>query len=324
MTDTRKEIAAKVGNVAAKLIERRAHLHAGFGIVECLDYATDEVNKSSPERDIPSEIAFTRDLFFEDAKAQGLSEREAGIRWGECPNLFAVSMRKRQKIHGQKAQKSEWIERIRDEVLIAHWAGWYIFMDTLTCDPWEYNKVFAKGSKCWQNYRFEWGLAVGFAMGIKSDKERRKNMFERHRVFCITEPGGKNGRLHMHVLHFCKAMPYGTIDPNSHLKHPIKRVIGSLEHLWPHGRSWPVAIRYGHSDAFTQAGWKYPVEDLTYAPYEAGNCIKLAHYMSKYFTKNTEAICTHQNQNTINNLMPETRNFRVKATRGLDRGGSAT
>ena len=90
MTDTRKEIAAKVGNVAAKLIERRAHLHAGFGIVECLDYATDEVNKSSPDRDIPSEIAFTRDLFFEDAKAQGLSEREAGIRWGELKSATTL------------------------------------------------------------------------------------------------------------------------------------------------------------------------------------------------------------------------------------------
>lgn len=154
------------------------------------------------------------------------------------------------------------------EIALAHKKGTYIIFNTLTVAPGEYYKVFSKTSRAFKEYI------------RKIDR-----LVENHRYFGVVEEGAKNGRLHIHVIHFMDTLPKGSDDPNKDKVIPTRRELTGLKALWPYGFSSPIIVRYSPQDAFGKLNWRWPHDLRTNAPYKIASPYKLASYVSKYIVK---------------------------------------
>ena len=189
-------------------------------------------------------------------------------------------LRKASKAARVRAYRS----RIYLEILKRHYDGWYLIFNTLTVDEANYEKVFYEDKRAFEKYIAAFKRKVRIAaFGSPSTK----GCAEYHSYFAVVERGKERGRLHIHVLHFCKALPKGCVDPNYGKPIPDNRVIDALRSCWPHGFSEPIAVRFSGNDNFGRLGWRWPVEWKNGKPLaiEASSGIKMAAYVSKYITK---------------------------------------
>ena len=180
--------------------------------------------------------------------------------------------------------------RLTDECNIAHRQGWFIIFNTLTVSDEHMDQVFAVGSRAFTDYIRSFYRRVGVALGIPKDVADRSHS-DFHRYFAVVEHGGKNGRLHVHILHFCKALPRGCQDPNGLLSLPKRTEIDNLKPLWSSfGWSTPIMVRYSADDAFSRLGWKWPLRKVkgVWSPLPAGDIGRVANYVGKYIAKQTE------------------------------------
>lgn len=146
--------------------------------------------------------------------------------------------------------------------------GHFILFDTLTVTREAYREVFNKDSKKFQNY-------------IKALKKILKD----HSYFAVVEEGGDFGRLHIHVLHFFSELPKGAEDPNKLRAKPDHWEIHFFKQFWFEGWQIPKMVRYSPLDAYSQLGWRWPLDPKTKLPYKVGSPLRLSSYMSKYLTK---------------------------------------
>ena len=152
--------------------------------------------------------------------------------------------------------------------------GWYLIFDTLTVHPDRYSQVFSAGSTTYRDYIRRWRYACGGA--------------DCHTSFGVVEPGSKTGRLHFHVLHFCRNLPGRSTDPNRDELHPFRREIVACKRFWTAGFSTPIAVRLDpRHDAFSRLGWRWPVEKCgrTWIPITSNSPDSVVGYMSKYVCK---------------------------------------
>lgn len=166
--------------------------------------------------------------------------------------------------------------------------GWFVVFNTLTFtndrDP-EY--VFRQG---WSKYLEKFDSAVGAAVHgsrRKAHEARKTPDGAYHSHFAVVERGGRTGRLHLHVLHFCKRLPEGCVDPNSGCVAGKRRIIDHLRSYWPYGMvQAPIAVRFSYDDAYGRIGWTWPVGA------RAGSPGTICGYLTKYIHKEYDAPAT--------------------------------
>lgn len=184
---------------------------------------------------------------------------------------------------------SELAFRIEMEVHEKVRHGWFIIMDTLTVSADKMNEVFVKGSKIWRSYIDKFRRSVGSAVcgGIRAYKRSSLTGTDVHTYAAVVEKGELTGRLHIHVLHFCRAIPHRASDPVVRSPGGAVREIVALKSLWPYGLSTPIAARFHANDAFGRAGWLWPTERVAgvYVPIDPSDPATLANYLSKYLVK---------------------------------------
>jgi len=187
------------------------------------------------------------------------------------------------------ARASEIALRIELETHYRNYTNWYPVMNTLTVNAGEHDKVFYGDKSAWRLYLKRWTNAIGSAVcgSVKAFKRSNLRPSDVHSYAAVTERGDKLGRLHIHVLHFCKCLPEGFTDPNRNQSYPDKREIAFARRYWPHGFSTPTAVRFHGNDIFARLGWVWPVENrggVTY-PLKANPPRAVAIYMADYLTK---------------------------------------
>lgn len=180
-----------------------------------------------------------------------------------------------------EARKQEWISRA---VFESAWRcghqGWAMVFNTLTVT----DEQIVRGSLAWKAYvrHIDRDIARRCYGSVRAAKGH-----EYHTYFGVVERGGHGGRLHVHVLHWCKDVPNAR-DPNrrlvDHGRPAENREIAGWKRYWPHGFSTPIAVRNSGADWYGRKGWLWPVQKrgtmlvpLEAKPYEA-----LGMYMAKY------------------------------------------
>lgn len=177
-----------------------------------------------------------------------------------------------------KSRGAVWTQRVLNEIRIAHEKGWYVVFDTLTLsDAWV--SKFYRTPTALRDYFRTIQRQIMTAEGVPVKTPR----FDGYRYFCAPEYGSKEGRLHFHVVHLCRSLPPGTVDPNLNVRLRTKREISSFKKHWLYGITCPLAVRY-KGDAFTRAGWLWPQtpegKHIESKPWQA-----VAFYVTKYVTK---------------------------------------
>jgi len=182
-------------------------------------------------------------------------------------------------------RKSDLNARLTLECELRIQEGWYPIFNTLTVENEYYEKVFAVGSKVWSDYVRLFDRAVSIASfgsvrgGIGKDY---------HSYFAVVEEGSETGRLHIHVLHFCKALPKGFYDPNRACGKAVRREIDSYKRFWKWGKSAPIAVRMCLTDCYGKLGFRWPevmVEEGKYIGIPIKSPGATVGYVSKYLDK---------------------------------------
>lgn len=165
------------------------------------------------------------------------------------------------------------------EIAYRHKQGWYMIFNTLTVAPEHLYEVFRPGSTAFKNYvrRFNRYTTEGDSSG---HGKGTPNTYA-----AVTEEGGENGRLHIHVLHFFPSLPSEVGDPNIGKIQPTERCIPSFCEFWPYGRSEPRMVRYHPRDAWGRKDFRWPIDTKTGMPLVVRSPLALASYCSKYITK---------------------------------------
>src|SRR5699024_5612007 len=96
-----------------------------------------------------------------------------------------------------------------------------------------------------------------------------------YQYFCVIVYVTANGRVHFIAVHFMRALPTGSVDPNFGRRVRNRRQLNSLQNTWPYGYSMPIAVRYTQ-DAFSRSGWLWPVD-------AKGEPLKATSYMAVGF-----------------------------------------
>ena len=182
------------------------------------------------------------------------------------------------------ARQRELFTRFRYELMERHHAGWYVIFNTLTVSDWYFDDVFSQNSLVFRDYVRSVDRAVAARCYGSFRLARGK---EYHRYFAVVEQGSKTGRLHLHVVHMVKELPFGCSDPNLGRRIPYCREITGFKRFWTVGYSAPISVRFGAGDAFGKAGWRWPAVNGgdKWLPYRSGNVGSLAGYMCKYIVK---------------------------------------
>lgn len=165
-------------------------------------------------------------------------------------------------------------------------ARWFFVFNTLTVDPANYLAVFDTKSREFRNYvrRVERDIARA---GYGRLSAAPADTAEYHQYFAVVEEGSQTGRLHIHVVHMCKFLPDGAFDPNAGLDCATRREITCFKSYWAHGFSAPIAVRFGHGDAFGRQGWRWPVvmERGRAVAIQNGSAGAVCGYLAKYLVK---------------------------------------
>lgn len=173
---------------------------------------------------------------------------------------------------------SEYRQRLLREAEVRHLYGWYFVFDNLTIN----NECLDDVQTSYQiirNYTRAISHSICRAAGI--DRTEHKQVY---RYFACPEHGSKNGRLHWHIMHICKHLPEGSVDPNLGNERRHKREIDSFKEHWQYGNNIPIAVRYS-GDGFSKLGWYVPIDKKGEAVSKNSSIEATAHYLCKYVTK---------------------------------------
>lgn len=191
--------------------------------------------------------------------------------------------------NGRLARVSEYKWRLESAIVEAAASGWFCVFQTLTVRPGEIDNVFSTGSKRFSDYIRDLERRIGATIyGSQRAGERARSQGHKfHKYLAVVERGSINNRLHIHVLHMCEKLPLECmVDPNAGRSQPTLTLVNKFSN-WKHGFQQPIACRFEADDAFSHAGWRWPVKkDLKkYLPISANPPMAIARYISKYVAK---------------------------------------
>lgn len=162
--------------------------------------------------------------------------------------------------------------------------GWYLIFNTLTVRQQSYFRVFNKSSTEFKNYVRNFERRITEAYTGTRNTTSGDQTEHCHSYCAVVEEGSRTGRLHIHVIHACRTLPLGCVDPNTGLQRPTLRELSKLKGLWSHGYSSPIAVRYSPIDAYGKIGWRWPL-DKDGLPLQIKSPLATAGYMAKYIGK---------------------------------------
>ena len=203
------------------------------------------------------------------------------------PQYQRIMLRKL-KTMNLEARKNEIVSRIVWQFDHCITNGWYPVFVTLTVSPEHMETVFCKGSKAYQTYIRRVRREIAKRLGYTKKETQGKDI---HHAIGVVERGDKTGRLHIHVLHYCRVLPVDCSDPNKGRSIPDLRELTAWRALWPYGFVSAVACRISASDIYAREGWNWPVvlkEDGTYEPYKTAGPLGVGRYLGKYLGKSYE------------------------------------
>lgn len=188
------------------------------------------------------------------------------------------------KISNQGIRTQALRTRIELELIYRSHLDWFPIFNTLTVSDAHYTDVFKPGSRAFENYIRRFVREICKSIYGRAIKPNREQV---HTYFAVVERGGQTGRLHFHVLHLCRALPFGARDPNIGLAIGDRRIIDSIRNYWPHGFSSPIAVRFDSNDVYGRIGWRWPLkrDGQHHVSLEASTQAQLANYLAKYITK---------------------------------------
>ena len=187
-----------------------------------------------------------------------------------------------------ETRKNEVISRIVWQFDHCITNAWYPIFVTLTVAPQHMDTVFAKGSKAYGTYIRRVRREIAKRLGYTKNTTQGKDI---HHAIGVVERGDETGRLHIHVLHYCRVLPVDCSDPNRGRSIPDLRELTAWRALWPYGFVSAVACRISASDIYAREGWNWPVvknEDGTYSPYKTAGALGVGRYLGKYLGKSYE------------------------------------
>lgn len=198
-----------------------------------------------------------------------------------------VALYNHYKERALSARKEEQVSRLVWELMEADLCGWYPVFVTLTVSPEHYDTVFDRSSNCFRDYIRTVTRRIGRQLGLtKSESDARS--CDIHRYLAVVERGGKTGRLHVHVVHLCKRLPFVASDPNAGRDVPDRRELSGWRVLWNYGFVTACPVRTGARDVYARDGWRWPVvkaDDGRWQPYKATGMLGVARYVGKYLVK---------------------------------------
>ena len=214
-----------------------------------------------------------------------LLKREVLAGWSrapETPLVEAYLARVRERT--LNARKTEQVSRLVWALNEAVCEGWYPVFVTLTVKPEKYDAVFSKESSAWKNYHRAVRRAIGRRLGLS---KRESEAADIHRFMAVVERGHLRGRLHIHVVHLCKALPVEAIDPNRGRATPDYREMKAWCQFWEFGFVSAIPIRLAPMDVYARQGWKWPVvrKGDRWEPYRSAGVLGVARYVGKYLAK---------------------------------------
>ena len=164
--------------------------------------------------------------------------------------------------------------RIALELLQAYRKRRYVFFETITVRAGEEEVLFPK-SNDWKSFQRRWKIELKKAADAKGLDDAY------HAYYCVPELGGRDQRLHYHILRITDQLPIGCSDPAT-FDGSYKREIDKVKEFWKFGFYQCIPVRWS-DDAFSRLGWRWPVD-------KAGQVIKsslvrVALYVTKYVTK---------------------------------------
>jgi len=194
-------------------------------------------------------------------------------------NEFEAAIAQTMAESGQRQRASQHTWQLQAELAYRHKLGWAFTFNTLTVADEHYYDVFSPESLAFRNY-----IRHIERLAAKRAAIPRAQATQHHRYFAVIEEGSKTGRLHLHVLHMTSHL-LTTSDPNQGSAWPTKREMPSLKRYWPYGWSSPIAVRYSLGDAYSQAGWRWPLDSKTGKGIPVRQIGAVGGYMAKYILK---------------------------------------
>lgn len=180
---------------------------------------------------------------------------------------------------GQQKGHAEQSFRVHCEAAYRARQNWFIVFNTLTVRNEAFADVFSPRSKAFATYIRHIDRDVNRACRNLPPSDTN------HTYVATIEHGSQSGRLHIHILHFLRVLPGYSRDPNRDRLIPDLRQVDHFRQYWPYGFSTPIAVRYSASDAFGRAGWRWPIDRKTRAPYQSKGVGSVAGYVVKYILK---------------------------------------
>lgn len=225
-----------------------------------------------------------------------------GYRPSGCSDEFTEELKRITK----KRRVADYRDRLLQELRFSQEEGWFVVFDTLTLNDDRWDQFFATPTAIRDHCR-----KIGRLINKRLGRKARDSYTDVFRYFVVPEFGKKGDRLHFHCLYFCKELPYGSYDPNVGQANAYRREIKSFK-VWEYGFSSPVAMRYS-GDAFTRAGWRWPVERDKktghFFPVPVKPADAVAFYVTKYATKNVE--------DGDGKCLKDKKKFRIRMSRNL-------
>lgn len=194
------------------------------------------------------------------------------------------------------SRRLDYIRRLHAEFREAERNGWFVIFDTLTYATPHLTAAKRDGNSHVGRYCRTIGECVTRAVhgslsyyapdpdNIHRDKRAYHRVRDNYRYFVVPEYGDKNGRIHFHVVHFCRGLPSSwKIDP---MRAPDSknRLIWEMKKLWNYGFSYPMTARYSPRDAWGRLGHYWP-RQKSGLPMPTGTLGKLGNYLTKYIQK---------------------------------------
>lgn len=241
------------------------------------------------------------------------------------------------------SRRQYYIQRIQNAMRQAHHAGWFMCFDTITLDGACLRDFYGldekgdpkrdKNGKEIKTYPIRDYTRKCMRLVLKGAGVSEKDVqtSDYYQYFAVPEYGSTTGRLHWHIIHLMRAIPYGQFDPNIR-KRPDEprnnRFLLTFHKLWSFGKMQKaIAVRYS-GDAYTRAGWLATLNEKGQST-DNYNYQAIGFYVSKYINKHDEQ--TDLRSKALNNegerLWKQTlantlskipkRSFKVSMTRGL-------
>lgn len=216
------------------------------------------------------------------------------------------------------SRRSNYRQRLINQIHDSHDDGWYFVFNTLSLDPDRLTEFYSKNTSIRDYFR-----NIGRELNAIMGRKKSASFSDIFKYFLIPEYGEKHGRLHFHCLMMFKDFPDFVNDPTlAHRGSRYHREINWLKPFWKFGTTSPLTVRYQSDNYTTVKRWNIPLDKKSGKAMELKPVDAVVNYIVKYVSK-TVGIQQQEDlkklwvQNLVKRQIYRPNNFRVRMTRGF-------